>query len=351
MDVSPIINNDLESDWAENRMATDLLMHRLVKKMKGNGIGVSRAIYTYENHCWEKAFCLAFREFYPSARLIGYQHATISRMHLNYFFSREELGVLPLPDLVVTGGAYAERLLLESGYPKGKLAAGGAVKYPNLHKGGGRGVEKGAAGARGEDGRLAEKKELGGVEGHGGQGWGSAGAGEAPRGKGAPNILITPSAAKDGAELIWKMAEAFNGEDKYRFIVKCHPLTPFSAMSKYLGGMALPGNFTVADEPFAELLERADALAYTNSTTCIEAISRGVPAVHVESGLMVGLDPLDSCPGARESARTPEEIRACVERAVGLGGKGLEKRRKEWKGLAKEMLGAADGRAYALFLR
>jgi len=309
MDISEVIHEDLKNDWIEGHMASDMLFYRFVKRMKEKGLAVDTAIYPYENHAWEKILCVAMREFYPSAYLIGYQHATVRMMQLNHFFSRHESGIVPLPDRIVTNGRYPKELFIRSGYPDEKVVRGGAIRYAYL---------------------LESKIE-------------------AKRRGGNPVVLVTPSIGTFGAELIWKIFEAFEHRGECKVLIKCHPDTPFQAISGYLD-ISFPEHFIISDRPVAELLKESDVLLYTDSTTCIEAIAAGVPAVHVESDFSIDIDPLDFDPKIRASARSPEEIVKCVEAAVSMSEEELSKKREVWGGVVRGLFGKVDDSVYRLFL-
>ena len=105
----------------------------------------------------------------------------------------------------------------------------------------------------------------------------------------------------------------------------------------------------MSDRSVADLLKGSDVLIYTYSTTCIEAIAAGIPVVHVESDLMVDLDPLDFNPEARLSARNPEEIVKCIEEAIAMDEKELSRKRKMWGDVVRNLFGGVDNSVYRLF--
>jgi len=311
-DISEVIHEDMKNDWIWAHVAFDLLLYRFVQRLREKHFPIDTVIYPYENQIWEKVLCAAMRKLYPSAYLIGYQHSTISMMYLNYFFSKYESGILPLPDRTVTNGKYIKDAFIESGYPKEKVVRGGAVRYAY----------------------LLEPKMI---------------AGRQKRDR--PVILVTPSISRfEGAELIWKVLQAFEHRDEYKILIKCHPDMPFEKISEHLN-VKLPEHFTVSDRPVVELLMESDALLYTCSTTCVEAIAAGVPAVHVESDLSIDLDQLDFDPGIRLSARSPEEIVKRVEAVISMSKRELSKKRGVWRRVVKELFGAVDNSTYRLFSR
>ena len=311
MDISEIIKEDLKSDWIEGRAASDMLFYHLVKRWKENQLLIDTVIYTYENHTWEKVFCTALRKFYSSTYLIGYQHAVPSRMFLNYFFSKHESKIVPLPDRIVTSGNYSNDALIKSGYPREKAVLGGAVRYAYL---------------------LEQKMEV------------------KRKSKGKPVILVAPTILESAVELIKKTFDAFEHRSEYRIIIKCHPFAPFEMVSKYLN-IKFPRHFTVSNIPIPELLKESDVLLYTSSTASIEAIAAGIPVVYVGSDLSIDLDPLDTHPKARASARNAGEIAKCVEEAVSMNKWELSKKRKIWNRVVKDLFGRVDDSIYRLFLR
>lgn len=312
IEISELIYEDLKNDWIGARVAFDLLLYHFVRRLKEKHVSVDTVIYPYENQIWEKVLCTAMREFYPSAYLIGYQHTTIFTMYLNYFFSKQEVDIIPSPDKIITNGRRPKDAFIESGYPEEKVVQGGAIRYAHP-------LKPGVGGRR----KKGDK----------------------------PVILVTTSISEsDAVELIWKILKAYAHRSEYRILIKCHPYMPFEKISGRLD-VKLPTHFAVSDRPVAELLKESDVLLYTSSTTCVEAIAAGVPVVHVGSDLMIDLDPLDFDPKARRSARNPEEIVKRVEEAIAMDEKELLRKRKIWSGVVRDLFGKVDDSVYRLFSR
>ena len=311
LEISEIIADDFRRDWSGNRTASSLLLYDVVKRWRNSGTPIGVFIHTYENHVWEKAYCIALREFYPLTKTIGYQHATVSKMHLNYFFSKDELSILPLPDKVITNGKYVERLFKESGYDPKKTICGGAIRYAGM---------------------LNKRRNT--VVG---------------KNTSRPVILVTPSIDKsESTELVWKVLAAFTEVKNYRIILKFHPVLPYHSIAKDLG--ILPKHFIVSDKPIGELLEEADVLLYTSSTTCIEALSLGVPVLHIESDFIIGLDPLDFSPDIRRSAKNKDEIVRMTREILEIDEKELSEQRAIWKEAVSEVFEPVDEGVFGLFL-
>lgn len=312
IEVSKIIIDDCRRDWVGTRTASSLLLYDVVKRWRNAGIPIDAFIYDYENHVWEKAYCTALREFYPSTKIIGYQHATVPRMLLNYFFSKDELPILPFPDKVITTGKYTEKLFKESGYDSRKVVRGGAIRYASL-------VNK--------EKNTPVKKNTS-----------------------SPVILVTPSIDKnETVELVWKILEAFGRKNEYKIVFKFHPHCPYSYIAKDFG--ILPEHFVVSDKPVSELLRESDVLLYTSSATCLEALSHGVPALHIKSDFVIDRDNLSDFPSSiREPARNKDDIVRVTEKVLKTDEKELSKQRLMWEEQVSEILGPVDENVFDLFL-
>lgn len=312
IEVSEIINDDFRRDWLVMRTASSLLLYEAVKRWKSAGIPIDIFIYAYENHVWEKAYCLALRKFYPSTKIIGYQHATVPKMLLNYFFAKDELPVLPFPDKVITSGKYTENLFKESGYDPEKVVCGGAIRYTSL-------VNK-------EKHTMVRKEASN------------------------PVILVTPSIDRNETiELVWKGLRAFGQMNKYKIVFKFHPDCPYRSIAKTPG--ILPGHFIVSDKPVGELLQESHLLIYTCSATAIEALALGVPVLHIKSDFIIDRDNLSDSPSSiRESVSTEDDIVKATERILEMDEKELSRRRPIWAGVVSEIFGPVDESVFDLFL-
>ena len=318
IDISDLIYNDFKNDWKSVRKTSNLLHYCIVKNLNEHGISVERFIYTYENHTWEKVYCLAFREFYPSANLVGYQHAAISKMFLNYSISENEHHIIPFPDKVITSGKYPTSTLLESGYNKNKLICGGAIRYEYLTTIFNKAIAQ----------EITKSKQ------------------------GSFDILVTTSIDKNEAgELLLKVLEAFESFDMYNVVLKCHPIMPYQQIAKDLNMTSLPKHFTIATQPISSLLDKCDLLIYTSSTTCIEALTSGVPVLHICSNYIVDRDILDSLQDIRLSARTVEEIRSMTRQISEMNLEELYKRKMTARSVAEDFFGAVNNSTFDLFLK
>lgn len=311
LDISEAITNDLHTDWKGTGIAANLLLYEAVKRWKNAGIAIETFIFPYENQVWEKAYCLSLRKYYPSTRIIGYQHSTVSNMLLNHFFAREELPVLPFPDKLITTGRYTEKLFKESGYDPSKVICGGAIRYvyllkkKNIHK------------------RKEDKN---------------------------PVILVAPSIDRNETiDLVWKVTRAFGQKKMYTVVFKFHPDCPYRFIAKEIG--TLPNHFIISEQPADKLLQDSSLLIYNITATSIEALALGVPVLHIKSDFVIDRDSLADFPASvRESVSTADEILKAAERLIKIDEHELARKKQLWSKVVAELFAPVDENTFDLFL-
>jgi hypothetical protein len=161
---------------------------------------------------------------------------------------------------------------------------------------------------------------------------------EQSRGAATRVLVATDGTLGHAAELVAKAAEALGGEARYDLTVKCHPLLPQESVRSLIGDVVKRPNIHFASEPIVELLAKTDVLLYTHSVVCYEALVQGVPPIFVQSESVVDLDQLEPFAELRRQARTPDEIRAAVDRLTGLSEDALEAWRQQARAAAREAL-------------
>jgi hypothetical protein len=277
IDISDLMNEKKWQDFIGTNIAHNLLFYYLVKRWREIGVKIDRLIYLYENQSWEKMFCYAMKQFYPDAKIIGYQHSAISEMMLNYFPSKIERDIIPTPDVIVCNGVKPKEQLKQYGYYKDKLKAGPAIRYVYLHDL-----------LRANEDKQHRKFEPDKV------------------------ILISLSIGSEAIELCLKIIEAFKN-DKRKVVIKPHPISPIEFFLKKQN-IKLPQNIEIRNSPISELLPYSKVLIYTSSTTCFEALAYHIPVIHVRSDYVIDMNRLEDYPEAFFVANTPREIRETVER-------------------------------------
>lgn len=312
-DVSDILAEAERVDWINTRAADVRLLSDIVRRWSGS-FNVQVFIYTYEGQSWERGYCRAMREHAPQARLIGYQHSTVSPMWLSHFISTAEWGKVPFPDRVVTNGPHTYDLLRKNGVPERVLACGGALRYGGMRKN--------------------ETPE----------------AVRAPSGR-SLRVLVTLSIVMtQAAELLLAALRAFPDSDVFQVTIKFHPCFPAARVIAEAGLGVLPATVRIVTEPVSELLRDADVLVYTDSTTAVEALACGVPIVHFASNYEIDTDPLATFDGVRVSVDTAEALGAAVRVVIKADASARAARALRWREVVDLLLPPPDEKTIDLFV-
>lgn len=228
------------------------VFRRMFAAMPGKRLFV---IYPFENQSWERMLCLAAAEFAPRVQPIGHEHASVPLLMLNYFLGAKEAGSAPLPEYVITTCDRTARILQSNGYPLRRVLSGGSLRF--------------------NDGKKPDRPRN-------------------ERNREVKTVLIALSYLPSlSAELLAATLDAFcdSKQGAFRFLVKCHPDTPLSALRADTA--TWPDYFQTTEEPMAALLSKVDLVIYSSSTVGLEAVSNGVPVVKYLSSCFLDLDILD----------------------------------------------------------
>ena len=282
LDVRALIKEDLRHDWRHHDLAKNLMFSSLVHRMKGRNFRLRRLIYHFENHAWERVLCKSIRQVYPQARLVGFLPTVVSKLQTNYFISRNERALVPMPHRVVTNGPYTTNLLKKA-YIDNIVVEGGALRQ-------GRFLKR----LSGSEKRLDHQND--------------------------PLVIIAPSVSPDeAAELVLIAYLALKDVSGIQVVIKCHPANPFSRFSHKVDLNDLPPHFGFSEENLSILLDRGTALVYTSSGAVLEALATNVSLIHLNSSLDLYWDPLDSCPKVRLEAYSPQDLTDSVLRVLTRG--------------------------------
>lgn len=127
-------------DWYSSFVGTvgyiGLLYYSMFKSLLSR-LEASKCLYYCEMHAWEKALLSAKAALGTKMSFLGYQHATISKMLLNYFNDSHEISgcgdyKMPQPDNIVCNGQLPYNYMRECGWPEEKLCIAEAIRYNHL---------------------------------------------------------------------------------------------------------------------------------------------------------------------------------------------------------------------------
>ena len=210
--------------------------------------------YPFENQPFEKIICMAAK-LYPEIKLIGYRDSTTSLKYLNMFLGKLEKDNVPLPHRIITIGQISQDLFVRHGnYPEGMFVNGGAWRYVHLHK---------------KEVTIEEKS----VD---------------------RTVLVATPIDKDISKtIIMDLKRSFYDTQAVKFIIKCHPATPFSSLGIILVNNGL---FTVTDETTDSLIGKIDTVIYTACTVGVEYFVKGKKVIKYVMENILDLDQMEGVP-------------------------------------------------------
>jgi len=269
LDLTALLQDELDENLNSSRLFSDLWYGACAQALLRR-VTPAALYYPFENLARERSFLPLFRERAPKARLIGYQHASLTTNHLNFLLGRGEADVLPLPDRIVTTGEATREFLRDWGrFPESILRAGCALRQ-----------EPAAAAPRDpEPGRFRL-------------------------------LVAAATSAEELAGIVRLLEEAYGDglPSGLEIVLRPHPLFPLAGA---------PG-FPFRDGsggPLSGRIREADAVAYVSSTAGIEGLANGVPAIALDLGHPLGIDPLAEVKDFKWTARDGAGLRAAVDSA------------------------------------
>ena len=115
------------------RAQVDALSHELlIRRLAEAGVRPERIVFPWEGHAWEQVLIGAARTHMPECRLIGYDNLNFSSLALSLYPSAGEVGIRPLPDVVVTNGPTFSGVLRASAFPGDRIRTGCALRHVHL---------------------------------------------------------------------------------------------------------------------------------------------------------------------------------------------------------------------------
>ena len=238
----------------------------------------AKVIYPFENRAFERMFIKGIKETAPDMKLFGYQHAALTKRHLNYFLGENERKYMPLPDRIVTTGEVPKNILQEFfGHSREKLIVGNSLRRNPLNI----------------NNRLRPVK--------------------------IKDILVIISTDLDEYKRVLLFLEEFSRIETvmYNIVIRPHPVIPLASALKDLPELSFPLNEQSSAVPLDEALYGADLVLFASSTVSVEALSAGVPIIYLDVSPFLNNNPLGFYPSRCEVVSSPEELVEVLDRLSG----------------------------------
>lgn len=238
-----------------------ILYSFIFKKIFSEISRISDCLYLCEMLAWEKALNAAKNKICPGVRTIGFQHSSVSRNDLSYFYDKSEtirtgkISDMPLPDLLACNGEHIYSLLSKCGYPG--LIQVEAVRYLYL-------------------GKILSSPAV--------------------QRTGRPVLLIAGPYKKAEAKALFSLVyAAFPKADRFDIWFKGHPSMPVEEIFEELSIDVSKTGYAIRRDNISEYFGQAWAMLVSTSTVSIEALAFGCEVILPVFPDTMLINALDDC--------------------------------------------------------
>ena len=246
-DVTPILRLEMSREWESWRPAYARLFACVGQYLAQKGIQPHFLVHLYENHSWEKCLRIGVRRHLPDTLVVGCQQSPFSPLYINFLPTRTELQDHETVDRLMVSGPYFRDVMSRVGFPDEEIRVIGAIRYQFFF----------------DASRQQQFTKIRNFKGK--------------------VLCATGSDPEDCCELVAKVAEAAAGI--VGVIVNFHPLTDEQFQSDVMECARSAGapldHVEFSTEGIQTLLAEVDAVLYSDTNSCFEALSRGLPVIHV----------------------------------------------------------------------
>jgi len=236
-------------------------LHYDAARRLGEIYRIKTCLMTYEGRPWERFFMAGLRASSPESPIIGCQHTVIPLSAADMFLHPKETGLVPLPDKIVTTGAFTKKILDKYGaYPQERTFAGCALRFESLHE-----VTLHSRNRSGRDGMEGFK------------------------------MLVAFGGSDEEVPLLNYTLEQAGKIPEVTFRTRTHPTFPLNQLHRLSvwKNKILPANLVDSDLPrVIDDLELCDAVLYWGTTVSLEALMVGKPIIQFDRGDFLNYDPL-----------------------------------------------------------
>ena len=272
LDVTALCEEEINKGFLNPEYLKNILRFFMAKRFAGN-VRFSHYVQTFENYAWEKMMILGMRETGSPGKILGFQHAFISRNSFKYFPGKSELGIIPLPDGIITRGEITREIMDTYGsYPPDILTTGCALRQEYLR----------------------EVTLLN---------------------RGRHNKIVVPltMVPRESGLILNFLIESGLPAMDIEVVIRCHPMAPFNTFKKYVNHV-LPANFIISNEKSVQQeLTTTDIVLYTWTTVAVEAITMGIPVIFLDILSPLYVEPLFECSSLKRIVNRPNDLLSCIQ--------------------------------------
>jgi hypothetical protein len=243
INVTELVNGACVENLANLGSVEALLRYRFVKRLSLKGIKVRRVIEWFENQEVDHGSVAGWREFFPNTSVVGYQGFLAARTYLCMFPLALENQIQLIPNIIAVMGATLVEPAKEFCHNL-RVVIAPAFRFQ----------------------KVWLKRSV------------------APDPKYFTILVTLPVMKLESASIISMVTHAIKlitGEISRpcRILVKHHPATSRTAVQQDV--FKFPQNFSAIDDDLFKILDQVNMLISAASSTCVQAIARGVPVAIV----------------------------------------------------------------------
>lgn len=301
-DVSGLVREELANNQDILTTIESILTCEFMRRLRERGGEVRLAIDWFEGQVIDKAWNLAVKRHYPHAKRIGYRAFESFPFYLcSYPIPIErEAGVIP--DVIAVQGRGTIATVREF-LPDLDVIVIPSFKSQHVWE--------------------CDVKRQGDV--------------------GVFTILVTlPISTQASVRIVERLLEIHRsvnvGQRSVRYIVKPHPAVGAKKVTSRIG-QRMPDSFAFSCEPsFVRLLSQADLLVTEASSTCLEALARGVPVIVManEEGLTYDPVPATIPRSLFRKTKSPSELIDAIAYFANLAQDAIEQQRVDGRKIRED---------------
>ena len=252
VDVSCLVNRAVREEQHSGNLFMNLGVYQAARKL-AKTLSVTHWVYPFENLAWEKMLLLGAYSASNDLQMIGYQHASLTKSHIDLLLPEDREAVMPLPkSIITTGDVTRDWLEAEGNYPSEIVVRTGCAlrqtPAPTIQ-------------AKPREPRLTKL------------------------------LVALATNLEEYVRVFVFLEEAFSGKSGYEVKIRPHPSIPLEpALAS--APVSHPEFRFGGNGPLSEDLQWADAVLYASSTVGLEAIQLGIPAIYLDLGNVLDTDPL-----------------------------------------------------------
>ncbi len=279
-DFYPVLKDDWYRSFVGPEGYQSLLFYFLFQDLLRRA-KARKGMYCCEMQSWEKALLFARAKTGSDLPLLAYQHATVSRMLLNYFNTPTEMHTngrygFAVPDVLICNGPIPCEYMRQSGWKQERLVMAEAVRFSEL--------------AKAADEGGPSKKNV---------------------------VLIAFSIGTEESRALLRMShEAFKDKD-IEVWLKPHPFVEVDKVFALAGLKKEECPFKIKNEPIEELLKQAKVVVVGESSVSIQALSLGCEVAVVHTPEWINMSPLSGIEDKRiKAVYAADELQSYVRQRL-----------------------------------